>query len=102
MPLYPKASARKWHTLIRPRVGPGRQIDSYEKLKHEMLKTLVQPDNRTEYHRKMMPMEQKKGESTHSYILNMQALCRRVDKTLRDLQCLLIFVKAWMIVLSHR
>ena len=83
LPLYLKASARKWYTLIRPRVGSGQQIDIYEKLKHEMLKMLIQLDYRTEYHRKMMTMKQKKGES-HSYILNMQALFKRVDKDMNE------------------
>ena len=49
-----------------------------------MLETLIQPDYTTQYYRKMMTIKQKKGESAHSFILNMQALCKRVDKNMNE------------------
>ena len=83
LPLHLNGTARLWYTSIRPKLGTER-YNSYDKIKHEMLKVLLKPDYRSEYHKRMTTQKQDKDQTPSSFVIKMERLCRRVDRNMTE------------------
>lgn len=62
LPIYLRDNARQWLRSIRPGMVPGRAIDTYEKMKHKMLKAMTRSDAAQEFYHKILNLKQLKGE----------------------------------------
>jgi len=83
LPLHLNGTARLRYTSIRPKLNTDR-YNSYEKIKHGMLKVLLKPDYRSEYHKRITSQKQDRDQTPSSFVIKMERLCRRVDRNMTE------------------
>lgn len=84
LPLYLDGTAKLWYNdRIRPCLDQ-EGFQTYNDVKKKMINTLIRPNYRSEYHRRMTTQKQGKDQCPITFAIQMQALCRRVDRNMTE------------------
>ena len=84
LPLYLDGTAKLWYNnWIRPRLNQGG-YKTFSDIRKKMITVLLKPDYCSEYHRRMTTRKQGKDQSPTTFVIQMQALCKRVDRNMTE------------------
>lgn len=83
---------RAWSRAKAALIGPGKPLDSYQRMKAEMLRVMVSRDYPREFFRKILRCKQQKNELSRQYIYKMKHMCEKFDKNM-DEQTELFFIR---------